>query len=261
MTDLIVPIPTWTVEGESVPLVRLDKPIEVLCGPATFDSERSFTMEDLGRTGFFVYRQLSAFAQEEIWNEAIKSWQPPGALDPAPEPTAFAPNPASPGMWKGILVAAGQEDSSDQPKFSKATPDFPRYTLRAYFSSRSPDTLSGLSGPSLPIRFISLQDAILAGLRIPDDETPETAEEIRYFLRVGASDVAWVQLQRSGSGAEIEVSNSAGASLRLLPTGDIMLSPAAGRHIFIEGPTEMEGIFYQPSDAAGNPSGTKRWLT
>jgi hypothetical protein len=272
MPDLIVPIPTWKAGDPPSPLASLEKPVEVLGGPVTFANGQAFTAENLGKAGYFVFRQVLAGAVEEIWNESGKRWQAfiPGDLASL-EPAAFAPQPGAPLTWKATLVAAGQQDAQKHAKFAKAAPAFPRYTLRAYFASMvgpaaaaplgaEAAVVSGLSAPSLPLRFTSIQDAAQAGLRMPEGQTPETAEEVRYFLRVNGMDAGWVLLQHSGAGALVEVGNSAGARVRLLPTGDIVLQPAAGRRLFVEGALETDQVFYQPSNPAGNPVGPKRWL-
>jgi hypothetical protein len=75
-------------------------------------------------------------------------------------------------------------------------------------------------------------------------------------------------IREDAGAARIEIANFDGSSpstpravIRLLPTGDIELQPAAGREVKIGGSVSVGSVFYQPANPAGNPVGVKRWLS
>lgn len=263
MPSMVVPTPIVKPVG----LAALEKPLEVRSAKVVFPDGAEFGQAS-GTAGFFVYREQSAGAVE-IWNEEAKQWQAdPGGAPSAlkPKPLIFkADDPSAP--WQSPVVAAGQKDKDGKDQFGKARPDFPRYHFRTFFSGESGGTAyEGLSAPTAPIRFVSAMDAMRAGIKVGEDQTPEDATEITLFLKDAALRVLGsVFIRSEGGSARVEVSNfQAGAQravVRLLPNGDIELQPAAGRNVVLAGPLLAGSINYQPADQiSGAPIGARKWL-
>ncbi|HEU5407730.1 MAG TPA: hypothetical protein VFU48_08170 [Nitrospira sp.] len=265
--DLLVPTPTLDFKPIDAGLAMLEKPIEVRCATVTFPDASRFEQGNLGTAGFFIYRQLGA-VPAEVWNDEDKLWEPdPGSGVIGLKPKALIFKEGDPVPWRAPVVAAGQKDKNDQDQFRKAAPLFPQYFFRAYFAAtRNGDSYSGLSGATSPIRFISALDAIRAGVKVGDGETPENATEVSLFLRDASRQfIGTIQIFSDSGSARIEISNrDSGAQkavIRMLANGDVEIRPAAGRNIIMDGPIHADRIFYQPSDPGGAPVGAKLWLS
>jgi hypothetical protein len=273
MPSLSVPIPSLKFEAidPSQPnLAVLEKPIEVRCSVVQFPNGTPFEQKHQKVAGFFIYRRQIA-SIVEIWDEASKQWIPdPGEAiaDLKPIPFAFKSEDTSQ-PWMGLLVPAAQKDKTDKSQFIKAgSSGFPQYFFRAYFGSNDKiGDFSGLSSPSLALRFTNILDAIRAGIAVGEEETPANATEIQLFLRNSDRQVIGsVEIVADGNSTQIEIANrDAGgvkqAIVRLLSTGDVEIQPAPGRQVRVAGFIDGDRIFYQPADAVGNPIGSKRWLS
>jgi hypothetical protein len=266
MADLLVPTPTLDFKPVDIGLAMLEKPVAVKCGAVTFPDLSNFVQTNLGTAGFFMYRQLNV-GPAEVWNDENKLWEPdPGGNVGTLKTKTLIFKEGDPFPWQTPLVAAGQKDKNDDDQFAKAAPLFPQYFFRAYFATDlNGVSFTGLSGPTAPIRFISAQDAILAGVTIGEDETPENATELTVFLRdAGRQLIGSFQIFRDGGSSRIEISNrqfgSQRAVIRLLPSGDIEIEPEAGREVIVRGPINGDRIFYQPANLVGSPIGPKKWL-
>jgi hypothetical protein len=241
----------------------MEKPLTLVGGPVLLPDGKEFGTDSLGTAGYFIYRQRVPGAIEEIWDAEAKLWKSTSGDLTGIKSQPYIPKMEEIDPWQAIIVAAGQQDGLGLPVFSKASAGYPRYTFRSFFAPKTlPDgtSVAALSGPSNPVQFLSTQDAQQAGIALPDGQKPENADQITLFLRVGTTDLAWVDLKRSGGGAQVEIGNSSGALIRILPGGDIEIQPASGGGIFFGAPVQAETVFYQPADAAGNPAGGKRWL-
>ncbi len=259
---LLVPIPTLSFESlpGSPNLTVLEKPLKVLGGAVTFADGKPFDQSQQAAAGFLIYRQQAGLT--EIWNEAMKLWFPASSTDVAslkPKPFAYQPGEANP--WQGLLVPAAEQDTT----FKDAATGY-QYFVRAYFvSNASTGSLSGLSPPSAQVQFTSLLDSLRAGIKPRDGKKIDDTDEIQLFLRnANRQTIGSVLIREEAGAARVEISNFNGsgtpqAMIRLLPTGDIEIQPAAGREVKILG--AMAPLFYQPADAAGNPVGSKRWLS
>jgi len=266
MADLLVPTPTLSFKPVDTGLAMIEKPINLKCAAVTFPDLSSFGQTDLGTAGFFVYRQVG-LGPSQVWNDDTKLWEPdPGSGVATFKPKTLIFKEGDPDPWQTPVVAAGQKDKNDDDQFVKAAPVFPQYYFRAYFAATKNGTaFSGLSSASAPVRFISAQDAILAGVTIGDGETPEDATELSVFLRdTSRQYIGTLQIFRDSGSARIEISNrqfgSQKAVVRVLPSGDIELEPASGRNVIVNGPLNADRIFYQPADLLGSPVGPKHWL-
>ncbi len=266
MPTLSVPIPQLEYEVVSPGLAALEEPLVVRCAAVTFPDGSVFDQRNLGSAGLYLYRQRTP-GVTEIWNRGEKVWQPdPGTAlgDLEPEPFIFKPEEEVP--WQGLLVAAGRKDKNGVDQFQKATPEFPRYLFRAYFAAaRNGSSYEGLSAPSASVRFVSMMDTIRVGLKVPEDQSPQDADEVAFFLRDASQQLlGTVKVKSEGGSARIEIANhQAGterAVIRLLPSGDVEIQPLPGGKLVVSAPLHAEQVFYQPSGAAGNPVGPKRWL-
>lgn len=262
-------VPTPTVQYKSVGpgLAALENLLELRSAKVVFPDGAEFGQAS-GTAGFFIYREPSA-GPSEIWNDELKQWE----ADPGPSPGALKPKPlifkaddaAAP--WQSPVVPAGQKDKDGKDQFGKARPDFPRYSFRTFFAGESGGVAyEGLSAPTAPVKFVSALDAMRAGIKVGEDETPEDATEITLFLKDSSLRVLGsVFIKSEGGTARVEVSNAqAGAQravVRLLPNGDIEIQPAAGRSIVLGGPVSAGSIRYQPADPlSGVAVGVKKWL-
>jgi hypothetical protein len=285
MPDLSVPSPDTAFEApfpETTPPLTalLEKPVEVHCVGAFYPDAAPFQPQSLGQAGFFVYRQSYNAAAMEIWDEDGKQWLPdPGGALNGLKPKAFAYKEGEPFPWQSVLVAAGQKDASGADQFEKSNGGYPRYFFRAYFAN-DPDRdifgeqWSGLSTPSLAHVFLGSKDMQKAGLKVGpfDDATPENAGEITLFMKNGALEEAGqVVIRDMGNGTEIVIYNAnypdeyshtvtPNARIYLTTGGFIEIQPGPGASVIINGPVQCGQIYYQPSDASGNPTGSPRWL-
>lgn len=268
MPNLFVPTPILEFKAVDTGLAALEKPLEVCCGAVMFPDGTNFEQKNLGTAGFFIYKQQSV-GSAEIWNEETKLWEPdPGTAVGNLKPRTLIFKQGDPIPWRAMVVAAGQKDQNNQDQFQKAVSLFPHYFFRAYFAAtRNGRSFSGLSGASLPVRFISLLDAIRAGVKVGEDQTPEDATEVLLFLRdLSRQFLGTIEIRSESGSSRIEISNRAAgaqkAVIRVLPSGDIEIQPAPGQKLVISGSMEAERIFYQPADTvSGNPVGGKKWLS
>jgi hypothetical protein len=250
--SLLVSTPTLSFEPfEALPTfpkpIPLEKPIKVRCGVVTFPDGKIFEQSQQATAGFFVYRQQAGAT--EIWNETTKLWvADPGIVLDSFKSKALAYQPSDPEPWQGLLLPAIEQDTAFK---SRAGYD---YFIRTYFvSNSSTGSVRGLSPPSSLMRFISLTDSLLAGIKLPNGKTAESTDEIQLFLRnSNLQIIGSVKITSSSSSAQIEIENqdTGGnplAIVRLLPNGDIILKPSASGRVRVDGLLETEKIVYQPA--------------
>lgn len=228
MPDLIVPTPALSIETGVPGLAVWEKPITLSCTAVTFPDGTLFLPEHLGSAGFFMYRRQAPAAAIEIWNDDAEEWNPdPGRNLGHLTLRPFYFDEALSSPWQGIMVAAGQKDNHGNFFVERNGGAFPQYFFRAYFESgdRS-ETISGLSAPTTPIRFINFIGAIRAGLTAGENEFPENANEIKLFLRNGSRAlIGYVKIKNVSDKGVIEIINfdQIGrqlASIEMLPDGD-----------------------------------------
>ncbi len=265
MPSLSVPLPNVkfaTAIPSKLNLAVLEKPVEIHCGNVTFPNGQLFEQNQQQVAGFFIYRQQAGFV--EIWDETAKQWKPDpgealGALQP--KPLAFKPGESEP--WQGLFVPAGEKN----PVFETKDRGF-KYFFRAYFvSNEKTGSISGLSDPSVAVKFIGILDAIRAGINV-GNKLPEDAEKIQLFLR--NSDlklIGSVEIISEGTSAKILVANNFNGAgipqsfICLTSDGDVEIQSAPGKSVKVSGAIKGDRIFYQPADATGNAIGPKRWLS
>ncbi|OBF33692.1 hypothetical protein A5724_19270 [Mycobacterium sp. ACS1612] len=246
---LTVPAPQLTYEALSSSVAALELPLTVTVGPVLLDSAPQTPVE-LSTFSLVGYRQPSALSAPEVWDPAARQWLAEGS---AVADTPLAYLPAQPAPWQGTIVAAVGQDASGQPQFVKAIAGYPSYWFRALFADGEE---VALSGPSDSVTFGGINDRNLLVLGPGEGEEPKDATEARLLLKnPGRQVIGSLVIRRDSPGAEMTLSNAAGASAVLKPDGSIELHPAVGRRVVVAGDLETERVIYRP--AAG---GTKKTL-
>ncbi|MDQ4054028.1 MAG: hypothetical protein M3237_15185 [Actinomycetota bacterium] len=232
---LTVPAPALEFEPVGPGVALLEKPVTLSVGPVLAEGG---VLDPVGMEtyGFVVLRRFSAGSPSELWDQARRTWVP----DPGPdlggaELTQLAYLDA---QWKGIVVPAGGEDAAGQPQFDTG----PTYSFRAWFESKTGAT--GLSPATAGIGFVAAGDRNLLVVAPGDGEQADDATEARFALRDTAlQEIGSVLIQRDSPGAQITVSNAAGASVVLMADGSIELRPGSGRRVSVLGELEAEGLY------------------
>lgn len=230
---LSVPVPELVYDTLYPGVAALELPVTVAVGPVVDDGAPQTPVE-LRTFGLVGYRQPAA-GVTEVWDDQQQQWLPEGdAVEPTP--LAFLPDEPSP--WQGVVVAAGGS------RFARAVSGYPSYSFRALFAT--PEEVV-LSGPSAPVTFGSVTDRNLMVFGPGEGEKPDNATEARLQLRSpGLAVIGGLVVRRDSPGAEVTLSNAAGASVVLKADGSIELSPAAGRSVVVAGDLETERIEYRP---------------
>jgi len=232
VTTISVPTPSVQAELSGPGVAVLEKPVKIVSAGIALPDGSALTDQTPGVTaGFFVFRR-KASTVTEVWDAAQKSWRVLGdsnVMTLEPKPLAFKHNS---GTWEGLFVA-----SADQGAIEAGSTD---YLFRTFF--RVPfgtETLAALSATPTPLRFIAMIDAAQAGLKI---ENPESATEVLLFLRNSAKQpIGSVHIVADSGSARIELTNSAGATVRLTAQGDIELLPRSGRDVYMTGRLFVNG--------------------
>jgi hypothetical protein len=237
---ITVPAPTLAYDALAPGVAPLELPLTVQVG-AVLGDDAVLTPVELTRFELLPYRRLSAGALTEIWDTKQKTWVPEG--DPAEaDPFAFLADQPVP--WQGLVVAAGGTDAAGQPQYAKALGGFPSYTFRAMFSTTDEVAVSA-SSPA--VSFAPVADKNLMVMGPGDGEKPDEATEARVLLKNPAlATIGGLVVHRDSPGAEVTLSNAAGASVVLRPDGSIRLRPGPGRSVVVDGDLETGRITYQP---------------
>jgi hypothetical protein len=250
MANLTVPTPTLKYDDAGGGRAALENPVQVLCAPVTFPDGSVLKQEDLGMAGFLAYRMMNAGMLWEVWNGDTKEWVAQAGAESTLKKEPLTYKEGDPSPWQGMLVAAGQKDKSDQDQYATVTPPspYPQYAVRAFFSAkRDGQDYSGLSAASGPVSFVSMMDAIRAGLGVPKGQKPMNASQITVFLRdANLATIGSVDIRLDGASSEITISNADGAGTKLAQvvltsTGEIRLKPAATQQVVIDGPLLITG--------------------
>jgi hypothetical protein len=246
---LTAPAPQLAYEALAPAVAAVELPVTVTVGPVLADGLPQGPVE-LGTFGLLGYRQVMPGALAEVWDADQKRWLPEGE---ATGTTQLAYLPEQPDPWLGMVVAGGGIDAFGNPQFGKAVGGYPSYTFRALFISHAGEVF--LTGPSASVTFAGVADRNLMVLGPGDGEQPEDATEARLLLKnTGLQVIGGLVVRRDSPGAEVTLSNSAGASVVLRPDGSIELRPASGRTLVVAADLETEHVVYRP--AAGGPKRT-----
>lgn len=245
---LTVPAPTLAYGALAPGVAPRELPLTVGLADVT-DGGAALGPADLTTFGLVSYRQLAAGALREVWTPSAKTWLP----DPGPDPATGSPMAfmvGSPQPWQGIVVAAGPTDVVGAPVFASGAGGYPAYSFAGVFVTKTGDL--ALGGSSDSVCFGSLADRNLMVIGPADGEKPDNATEARVLLRSPAlSVIGGLVVHRDSPGAEVTLSNAAGASVVLRPDGSVEVRPAFGRSVLVAGDLETDRITYQP--AGGGP--------
>lgn len=234
---LTVPEPTLSSPGVIGTVLGAEKPIDLLCGPVTLPDGKALGPTTATHFGYLLFRE-TAPGQVEVWDEKNQIWSSPAT--PVEEQQLFPEEP----MWRSILVAVGQKDSAGVDKFgTNALTGFPRYFARCAFRGR--DALgvehAGLSPRSAAVGVLAMGERDRAGLLATPMPLAE-AKEIRLFLKDGFGAERGAVTVRAAFGGFVVELIASGAMLRLTAEGEILLAPATGRDVRIEGDLEVGGV-------------------
>jgi hypothetical protein len=247
MTPLDVAAPELTGKPADAP--QLEQPVEVKLAALHFPDGAEATDAEAQVVGAYVYRVSSA--GEQLWNEKEQSWtDAPDDLSALP-PLALQYKAGDALPWRGLLVAIGMKDKDGNDRFAVASGSEPRYRLRAYGRFKRDDgDYAGLSVPSAEISFVSAADSRRFSIDMQPD--PDTAQEVTLVLKnASLAKAGYVKISTTG-GQVVEIGNldPSGAPLALVQLaadGSILLQPAAGKKIVLQGDLEAQRIRYQPS--------------
>lgn len=244
---LTVPTPDLEYEQVAPGVAALEMPVAVAVGPVIDDGGVPVGPAQLLSHGLLVFRRQAPGALSQVWDGDAKAWvddPAPDLADTSTSPLAHDAERSRP--WHGIVVAAGGVDGLGEPQFTKAVSGYPSYTFRAWFAGRSGAT--GLSSPSAPVTFAGVSDRNLMVLGPAEGERPDRATEARLLLRSqGLQVIGGLVVRRDGTGAEVTLSNAAGASVVLKPDGSVELRPAASRPVVVAGDLDVGRVTYLPA--------------
>ena len=92
MTMLNSPPPVLAYEGRDTGLAALEKPIDVMVGPVTFDGE-TLGPDRLTTFAYFVYRRVAPGAAYDIWDDKTSTWSSELDTSAPRKPTQLAYQP------------------------------------------------------------------------------------------------------------------------------------------------------------------------
>jgi hypothetical protein len=229
VSTLIVPTPAVQAELSGPGLAVLEKPVTIATPGVTLPDGTPLTDQITGITaGFFLFRR-KASTVTEVWDETLKSWRvltDSVVMTLKPKPLAYKKDS---GGWEGLFVA-----SADKNVEAVSIAGSTDYLFRTFFQAPwAGSTLAAMSAPTPALRFVAMIDAAQAGLKI---DPPDAATEVTLFLRNSAKQIIGsLRLVSELGTAKIELSNTAGAMVRLTSTGNIELETVSGGHLLFNG--------------------------
>jgi hypothetical protein len=249
MSELTIGVPTLEFEEAGTGIALLEKPVTVATGEVRNGDGGVLENFKFAASGFLTYRTRAAGAEVEVWNESAGLWQAEAGVDIDTLPTnAMIYNQGESKPWSGILVAAGAQDNAGFDKFEAATSGYPRYFFRARFVTNDENNpRQGMSTSSEALNFVSLTDAMRAGLQLEPHKEPTDTDEIELYLRnTSLRTVGRVFATIDGSSARIEIANfnSGGdhvCAVILQPDGSIELSPGTSATVIVSGKMQVTG--------------------
>ncbi len=228
MSMLSVATPSLKLEPPGPGLATLEKPVTIVSKAVTLPDGTSVTDQIIGVTaGFLTYRQTADNSGAQVWDAEAKTWKSGTdavSLALTPKPLAYKPDSDS---WEGLFLATTEKGAVEAGGI--------QYYFRTLFRvPHEGSTLTALSVATAPIRFVAAADTMQAGINMI--ATPENATEMQVYLRDAAKQIIGsVHLINESGTARIDVTNTAGARVRLAPNGDVELRPADGRSVIVQG--------------------------
>jgi hypothetical protein len=236
----------------------LEQPVQFTLPNFAFSDGAPVDEAAVRKLGAFVLRVDGA---EQVWNEQAQAWQAPPNDEAGWEaltPVALSyKKPAKDGEapWQGTWVATGLKDGSGANRYAKAAGGAPRYRLRPFaLLQHAGRRHRGLGAPSAEVSFSSLEDSQRFTVAM-EPKSAQDCERARFVLKnASLAEAGWVEIRTQGGRQEVEVVKcDAGgnpvSSVLLADDGNIVLRPASGGRIVIDG--ELEARRYTRVDAAG----------
>jgi len=231
---ITVPQPAVSQDGAGPGAFSAAKAITLTCSPVTLADGTTLDAQHASKSTYVLYRQSTSSSALEAWNSAAKSWQ---ASDPPPagDPLFFKD-----GLWTGILVGAGQKDSSGKPLFDPGLTG--SYSVACFFAATDAAGATELGSSSRSQPFAALQPGAdnRGGLSIvPQD--PTQATQVQLFLKdASLATQATVTLASTATGYSLTLA-AGGATVELDEAGGISLTPAGSRTVYVAGQLEIVG--------------------
>ncbi|HEY4943561.1 MAG TPA: hypothetical protein VII56_19190 [Rhizomicrobium sp.] len=242
--------------------VALDKLLEFkVLGLKAADGS-VLAVADASSVGLFVFRGPPS--SPEFWDDAQKKWRPPpqDAQLMQLKPLVANGKTGTPPSWTATLVATGQKDGQGNDVYAGAQGGQPAYFLRAFAQMRKDGVEdSGLSVPSSSFVFTDSAANARFSMQFDTPKTlPDSAHRVRMQLKGDALQPAGYVEIRAQPAFEVEIANcdASGNTLgRILLRGDgaIVLTPAGGNLVTIDGDAEFGRVLYAPAGG-----GAKQWL-
>jgi hypothetical protein len=235
---LLVPTPQLQQSGSSSPVLLAEKPIGLLCSPVAFADGTRLTALSAIKSTFLVYRQLFGGGQE-VWDDQVRNWSP---LSSTIKQQSLFWNDKDQ-TWRSILVAIGNKDSAGNDTFAtNPLTGFPLYTTKCFFSGRdsAKTQQDGQSPASAPVAILAAGQNNHAGLAM-DPNDPSSATQIYLFLKDNLlMERGRIAISQDSSGFHVHLT-AGGASVVLSDTGEIVLNPASGRAVQVNGDISVSG--------------------
>jgi len=255
MDPLPATLPALTLDPATGPW-PIEQPIELKLPAPTFPDGAPVTDAESRKLGVFVLRADGG--GERVWNEKAKQWQAApqdAAAWEALEPVALSYAADRDPPWQGSFVATGMKDGQGADRYATAGGGGPRYRLRPFVLAEQAGRRHRALGPaSAEIAFSSMQDAQRFTIEL-EPKTAQDCERVRFVLKSASLvEAGWLEVRTQGGRKEVEVvkcdnGGNPVSSLLLADDGNIVLRPASGGRIVIDG--ELEARRYIRVDAAG----------
>lgn len=226
MSTLIVPTPSVQAALAGPGVAVLEKPVTLASPEVTLPDGTPLTDQTPGVTaGFFLFRRKGSTVTE-VWDETLKTFRVLAdsvVMSLKPKPLVYRKES---GTWEGLFVATADPDAVEAGSTD--------YLFRTFFQAPFGDSaVAAMSAPTSMLRFLAMIDAAQGGLKV---DPPDGATSVTLFLRDSARQpIGSVLLINESGQARIELSNTVGAFVRLTSWGDIIVEPAPGRQVVING--------------------------
>ena len=233
---LTIPAPTIEQDGATPPRYAADQPMNIACGPVALPDGGELTPANAKAFGYRLYRYGPGGAS--VWDETAKAWVD-ATQSPAPDAQELFHQD---GKWRAVLLAIGQKDAAGDDKLASDASGEPHYLVRCAFagSDAAGEEHAGESPDGPPIQVVPPGKDMRVGLEL-DPEKPKLATSIKLFLRDAALvEQASVSLRIEGGSVIAELA-AGSARARLTSDGDIVLTPAAGRFVRVDGALAVDG--------------------
>ncbi len=248
--ELSVPTPQISSNyiGTNNFLKKREAPVIFTLGNVLKDDGSILLIEDVEKAYFYVFKEDLA-RTVRLWDKKNNNWGTIGDVqneDREISPLEYVPeSPTTP--WKGNFLLLGEDK-----KYDETSPNgFPRYFIRCYFEYKVSESVlhTGESNRSIAMMLPELGADINVGLGIPglkkelaaglEFKSKKNPDWVNYFIKNNFGNVtANVQLEKNGV---LTIKNS-NAQITINSSGDINLSPKAGRKVIIRGEVEITGI-------------------